>query len=71
MKYAAKIKAEPGWKAVLCRDDETEVFVEIKEFGLHWLGGVANMIPIDTSTNEDIRLRRNFLRMIDPNDAEG
>lgn len=70
MKFAAKLDAEPGWKAVLSRDDGNESMVDIKEFGLLWVAGHANLIPLDEFTNTDIRLRHNFVRIIDPNDAE-
>lgn len=68
MKYAAKIDAEPGWYALLSRDDGSIVAVEIKEWGVAYTNGIAMIIPIDTSTGQSILHRDNFLQLIDPNE---
>jgi len=72
MKFAARFDSEPGWKAILSREDGSYSELDIKQWGLLFVwGGSPNLVPLDASTGEDIRERHNFVKLISPNDAEG
>lgn len=66
MKFAAKVKAEPGWQVALSKSDGGVSFVPIEEWGVDFTNpGV--LAPLDPVRGFDMREKRNFLSIIDPN----
>lgn len=66
MKFAARLPAEPGWKAVLIKADGSLSFFEIKEWGVDYNWNKPQLIPLDM-LGEDIRKKKNFIYFLDPN----
>lgn len=67
MKFAAKIKAEPGWKVALAKADGGISFIEIELWGVVLTANGVNLVPLDHVREFDIREKKNFLMIIDPN----
>lgn len=71
MRFAAIIDSEPGWKAILLKNDGNSSEVDIKQWGIAFIVGAPVLVPLDSLTGQDVRQRPNFVRLINPNDAEG
>jgi hypothetical protein len=67
MKVAGKIKAEPGWFYILGRSDGTVSFIEIEEWGLAITSNGIDLVPLDNVFKNDIRQKKNFISIFDPN----
>jgi len=68
MRFAAKIKSEPGWRVALAKEDGGFSFIEIEEWGIPFSGNNgAQLIPLSPLDGTDIRERKNFLMLLDPN----
>jgi hypothetical protein len=61
--FASIIRAESGWKAVLCRRDGSASIVNVKYWGTSLS---RENHPLD-ETESDLSARPNFVRLLNPN----
>lgn len=67
MKYAATIKAEPGWYYALGTLEGEINLIELKLWGMVYHHTSIELVPLDNINERDVSELKNFVRLLDPN----